>query len=278
MADGHRLDRSPTIILDSITRLAPAHAGRVVIAGSHGGVYAGYLAAAGGVRGVIFSDAGVGLEGAGVGALPLLAAIGLAAAAVDFRSARIGDGADLCRRGTISHVNDPAAAMGCEVGELADLCAEKMKTAPLAHADAAPPTEGRITLRAQAPQIRGVDSNSLLTGDDAGTIVISGSHGGLLGGNGDSAIGPEVLAAAFNDAGMGIDNAGISRLPALDARNIPAVTVSAFTARIGDARSSWMTGIISAHNAAAARHGAKPGIRLSAFLGELAARMCVGAG
>jgi hypothetical protein len=121
-----------------------------------------------------------------------------------------------------------------------------------------------------------VDSSSLIEPGDTGAIIISGSHGGLLGGDPASAIGPDVLAAAFNDAGVGIDNAGISRLAALDRRRIAGVTVAAASARIGDARSAWETGVISAANATAARLGAAEGMALRVFYTDLASRVSDG--
>ena len=57
-----------TLVLDSITELAPVHAGRVVACGSHGGLIAAYYAARSGVRGALFNDAGVGRGRAGVAA------------------------------------------------------------------------------------------------------------------------------------------------------------------------------------------------------------------
>ncbi|MBV8777342.1 MAG: hypothetical protein JO258_09120 [Alphaproteobacteria bacterium] len=69
-------------------------------------------------------------------------------------------------------------------------------------------------------------------------IVVTGSHGGLLGGKPETALKYDVAGALYNDAGLGIDEAGVSRLPALDRRGIPAATVAASSARIGDARLS----------------------------------------
>jgi len=69
-----------------------------------------------------------------------------------------------------------------------------------------------------------------------------------------------VRAAFYNDAGIGIDEAGVSRLPALEARGIPAATVSAQSARIGDARSTYEDGVLSRVNAQAAALGLAPGM------------------
>jgi hypothetical protein len=264
---------SPIVVLDSVTLLTARARDCVAVTGSHSGVYPAWLAAKGGLRGVLFSDAGVGLESAGIGGLALLDGVGIAAAAVDYRTARIGDGVDILRRGIVSHINEMAAALACEPGWSAERCARLMAAGGRRPSRAvAAPSEGRVLLREALPQIWGVDSNSLLGAADVGGIVVSGSHGGLLGGNPGSAVGPDVLAAAFNDAGIGIDGAGVSRLPALDRRGIAAVTVDAMSARIGDARSSWETGIISACNETAKRLGAREGMVLKPFLTGLAVR------
>jgi broad specificity phosphatase PhoE len=46
------------LVADSVTRLGQAHAGNVVVAGSHGGLIAAYYAAAAGVRAILFNDPG----------------------------------------------------------------------------------------------------------------------------------------------------------------------------------------------------------------------------
>jgi hypothetical protein len=120
--------------------------------------------------------------------------------------------------------------------------------------------------RPKFPKVWGLDSNSLVTSQDIGTIVVTGSHGGILGGKPESALKVDALAAVYNDAGVGIDGAGISRLPALDARGVAAVTVDRNSARIGDARSTWETGKISHANALATAYGARPGMSIPVFV------------
>jgi hypothetical protein len=264
-------DNPRVIVLDGITQLTASHAGSVVISGSHGGLYPAALAGRGSLRGAIFSDAGVGLDAAGIEGLGFLEALGLAGATVDYRSARIGDGIDAFARGIISHVNEPAAKLGCVVGQPASLCAERMKKGEMRAARLTSVAEGRLLLRAEAPQIWAVDCISLAGLEDTGAILVAGSHGGLSGRNPATAIGQAALAAAFNDAGVGADKAGIARLPVLDRRGIAGVTVSAASARIGHARSSWETGIISACNHTAALRGAREGMKLSVFFTDLAA-------
>ncbi|MBV9373715.1 MAG: hypothetical protein JO320_01410, partial [Alphaproteobacteria bacterium] len=51
---------APVLIADSITRVGAEAAGAVVVNGSHGGVYAAFVAAKLHVAGAVFNDAGVG--------------------------------------------------------------------------------------------------------------------------------------------------------------------------------------------------------------------------
>src|SRR4029077_15864579 len=104
------------LVTDSVTMLGADARGRAAIAASHGGIYAAYLAAKAGLKAVILSDAGVGRERAGISGLAYLATMGVPAAAIGPRSARIGDGVDCAKRGIITYVNDPAAAAGIRVG------------------------------------------------------------------------------------------------------------------------------------------------------------------
>ena len=255
------------LIADSVTKLGAAHRGNVLIGGSHGGVYAGYLAAAAGVRAVILSDAGVGMEGAGIGALPYLDRLGLAAATVSHLSARIGDGADIAARGRISHLNEAAAAAGVETAMAAQAAAERMCDAPAPSGEAPLYEEARFLLddAETGPRVWGIDSTSLVRPEDAPDIIVAGSHGGLMGGDPAGAIRHDVVAAAFNDAGIGIDEAGIGRLPVLDDRGIAGVTVDHRTARIGDARSHWASGRVSRLNQVAKAAGVVLDMDLPAF-------------
>lgn len=259
------------LVLDSVTRMDERHRGKVLVAGSHGGVYAAYLAALGRLRGVILNDAGGGKEDAGIGGLAYLDGAGIAAATVSHRSARIGDGGDMLARGVISHVNALAAAVGCEAGMPCADCAALLAKASIPVQDPPPKRESRFRLRAGEPEVWGIDSASLVTPEDNKRILIIGSHGQYLGDRPETALKHDALAAVYNDAGCGIDMAGTSRLTALDARSIAAATVAHDSARIGDARSSWETGIISHVNETAASLGAKPGMTAQQFADCVAA-------
>lgn len=261
------------LLLDSVTRLDERHRGKVLVAGSHGGVYAAYLAALGQLRGVILNDAGVGKDQAGIGGLNYLDEAGIAAATISHLSARIGEGPDMMDRGVISHANKRAIALGCRPGMACAECAALLMTGDIPILPPPEKQEGRFLLSAEpgAPEVLGIDSNSLVLPEDRDRILITGSHGQVLGGKPETALKYDAVAAVYNDAGRGIDDAGISRLPALDARGIAAATVSHDSARIGDARSTYEDGIVSALNETAANTGAKTGNTTRALVDLLAA-------
>jgi len=252
-------------LADSITKLGPQFRGTVLVAGSHGGRYCGYLAALAGLRGVILNDAGVGMDGAGIGALDYLQPLGVAAATVAHTSARIGDGGDMLDRGRLSYCNAVAGSLGCTPGQTCREAAEAMGRGKPFTGN--PPTheDGRQVLRHQPVRIIACDSASLVQPDDTGAIVITGSHGGVLAGRPGYGIAVQVRGAVFNDAGVGIDRAGIQRLEILERAAIPAATVDAMSARIGDARSAWESGIISYINTQAAKRGAAVGMTVPAL-------------
>ena len=252
-------------LADSITKLGPQFRGTVLVAGSHGGSYCGYLAALAGLRGVIFNDAGIGLDNAGIGALDYLEQLGMAAATVAHTSARIGDGADMLTRGQISHCNTAAKVLGCTVGQPCREAAEIMQGGKAFEGDAPAYLETRKLLREAPVTVTACDSASLVKPDDADTIIITGSHGGRLAGRPGYGLAVQARGAVFNDAGVGIDMAGIQRLEILDRNSTPAVTVATMTARIGDARSAWETGIISHINTQAAKRGVTIGMTVPTF-------------
>ena len=83
-----------------------------------------------------------------------------------------------------------------------------------------------------------------------------------------------MFAAIYNDADFGTDDAGISRLPALDARRIAGACVSAWSARIGDGQSTYRDGFVTAINARAKACGGEIGISARELVARLvAARM-----
>lgn len=259
-------------MLDSITKLAPQDAGRVVIAGSHGGSYAAYCAARGGVLAVVLNDAGVGWMRAGIAGLDDLQRWGVPAATAGYRSCRIGDGADMARHGVISHANALAQDLGCRPGMTVSEAASRLARAMPAAGRPAPLKESRAVFRAGtggAPLVVGADSVSLLDAHDDGLIAVTASHGERLAGLQSDGVRASPRLVTFNDAGIGKDGAGIGRLPLLQQRGIAALTVSAHSARIGDARSCYEAGTISCANARARELGCRVGEPLKTFIDAL---------
>src|SRR6266850_215736 len=253
-----------SLILDSVTVFPPDARGRAAIAASHGGVYAAYLAAKAGIKAVILCDAGVGRERAGISGLPYFDKLGVPAAVMGHRTARIGDGADCARRAAITYANRCAAAAGIAPGMSAREALERLDRADLPPCPTPPASEERRFRLSEAEaggvRVHAIDSAGLVLPEDEGHIVATGSHGALLDGRPETAIKIAVFAALYNDADFGIENAGIARLPVLDARGIAGATVSAWSARIGDGQSTWRDGFVSAVNARAAACGGEIGI------------------
>lgn len=98
-----------------------------------------------------------------------------------------------------------------------------------------------------------VDTIAHVKPEDAGQVVVTGSHGGLS--SGEYAARVPVTAVFFNDAGIGKEDAGIASLPYLEARGIIAGTVSHDSALIGDALETWRSGVVSALNPLAEKAG-----------------------
>jgi hypothetical protein len=258
------------VVADSITRVAPEEAkGAVIVNASHGGVYAAYLAAKLHAAAAIFNDAGIGRDRAGIGGLDYLENFGVAAATVGHQTARIGDGADMLAAGVVTHANRLAAALGVQPGQGCREAAAMLQEARPAHRAPPEALEAASLLIAESPQVWALDSASLVLPEHGEAIVVTGSHGGLLGGRPETALKYDVKGALYNDAGIGKDNAGVSRLPALDARGIAAATVAAASARIGDARSTYEDGIVSRVNARAASLGLREGLSARDFVATL---------
>jgi len=253
------------VVADSVTALPADARGAVLVTGSHGGLIAARYAIEAGVRAAIFNDAGGGLEDAGIAGIEALDAAGMAAASVAHTSARIAVAADTLARGVISFANARAASLGVAPGMRCRDAAERLRAARPPVGSLPPQREARVVLAAEQPGLRaivGIDSIGGVVARDAGRVLVIGSHGGLHGDDPASALPVDAAGAFFHDAGIGRDDAGISRLPVLDARGVPAATVDHRSARIGDARSMWATGVLSRVNATAASRGLAVGMRV----------------
>jgi len=110
--------------------------------------------------------------------------------------------------------------------------------------------EVEITLQGR---IFAVWSFARVKGEHPRDVFCVASHGGKV--MADYARGVKPRGLIANDAGRGLDDSGMDGLDAMAAT--PAATVSADSARIGDALSTYRDGVISAANAPARAIGVR---------------------
>ena len=257
---------NPVIVYDSITQVAADQPSPpVAINGSHGGLTAAVFAIQKNVKAAIFNDAGIGKDQAGIAGLELLDQQGIFAACVDTFTARIGLGNDTLR-GTISYANRLAQNAGVNHGQKAEEAAELMAKAnwnPQITANLKPLEVRETVLFTQTygRRIVTLDSNSMIKPEYKDDVVLTGSHGGLVGEL--PAIKYPVLAVFYNDAGVGKNNAGISKLPWLQEKGIIGATVDANTCRIGIGLDTYEFGVVSYVNDLAADINITQGMKAS---------------
>lgn len=104
-----------------------------------------------------------------------------------------------------------------------------------------------------ARRVVAVDTIAHVRPEDAGQVVMTGSHGGIS--SGEYAARVPIMAVFFNDAGIGKEEAGTASLSYLEARGIIAATVSHDSALIGNALETWRSGVVSALNPSARKAG-----------------------
>lgn len=266
------MENVKVLAVPTVTKLGPDTPGAVVVGGSHAAIFTTYLTLQAGARAAIQHDAAMGLDQAGIRGLGWAEQFGFAIAAVDARTARIGDGADMLERGIISAVNRPAAACNVRPGMSCREAANLLRAAPPPHTPAPATLETRSeeVLPGTGRTIVMVDSVALARESDAGGIVLTGSHGGTPSAGYAGKVRMQLVL--FNDAGFGADYAGVASLPMLEEQGIAAAAVSAFTARIGDGRSTYLDGVVSAANKQAVALGAVIGARAKDFVASMAAR------
>ena len=121
----------------------------------------------------------------------------------------------------------------------------------------------KITVVKTSPQgwrVVTMDSNAQVEKEHGNDVILTGSHGGLVGTQ--PAVKYPVRAAFYNDAGLGKDKAGISRLDWLQKNGIIGVCVSAGSARIGIGLDTYEKGIVSyVNDLAFEKAGIVPGMK-----------------
>ena len=112
-------------------------------------------------------------------------------------------------------------------------------------------------MSSQPSSISLLDSIALIDSSHAGTIVVTGSHGGRSAAGFVVDVSKKQLAVFFNDAGGGKDDAGKVGLGMLQAIGVPAACYSHMSARIGDAQDGLDNGILTDMNDLAKQIGIK---------------------
>ena len=171
-------------------------------------------------------------------------------------------------RGVISRANRLARKFGARQGQTCIEAAHLLANAPAfaGNVPAGGEPQRHLLTELNGIKVWGLDSSVLMDPSDAGQIIVTGSHGGLVGGAGEPARGIAIGAGVYHDAGICPEGSSTSRLPAFDRLGVPAVLVSAASARISDARSCYGDGVISMVNDRAAAIGAAPGMTAREFV------------
>lgn len=102
------------------------------------------------------------------------------------------------------------------------------------------------------------NSATSITGDNKNDVFICASHSGIN--VGQYAAQANVKGFIGNDAGIGLEEAGVAGLKVLDEKGIPGAAVSSMSAEIGVGPTTYETGVISVVNKAAQKIGIKSGI------------------
>ena len=229
----------------------------VLICGSHGAACATQLLAWVRPRGVIIHDAGIGLAGGGVSGLELLDAYMIPGAAVAGMSARISDGRNMYADGILSAINGSAVLMGLEIGMTVRQAARI-----LLDNNPAPRPPARRQVRIHKDDLGSVYALDTVKYADeriAGSVLCMGSHAARAMADYVDALDFPLAGVIANDAGHARDDSGIEGLGLMDAHAMPACAVSVDTARMGDARSTYLDGRIGALNETAAGLGIRVG-------------------
>lgn len=254
------------ILLDSLGDLQPDNSSPILVCASHcgdNGVFARKLKNCH-VKAVFLNNAGIGKNQAGISGLVHYETENILACAVDCNSAEIGVARDTWESGIISHTNNLAEKSGIQTGDsVQEAVAKIINLIDLPssiqinkHSESAvnekQESTGKVNLKKQIQiQIEGVsitvtDSITFLNENNAGDIVVCGSHGGVSAGH--YAQKHSLKAVFFNDAGISKNNAGIKGLDGLNDAGIIACTVDCMSAEIFNGQDTLDNGIITVCN------------------------------
>jgi hypothetical protein len=247
------------LVADSLSYFEhEAHLDDVAVGASFAGAATAAMAMRGGVKAWIAHEGGPGKDDAGVSGLALAQRFGVPAAAIATMTAGLSRGMTLIT-GTVSRANEAALALGVRSGQTGGEAARLMLEAPRGRPcnlhGIIDESIHEVEIAANG-RIFAVWSFARVKGAHPRDVFCVASHAGKVMADYARQVTPRGLIA--NDAGRGLDDSGIDGLEAMG--TTPAAAVSAASARIGDALSTYRDGVISAANAAALAIGVRPGI------------------
>lgn len=232
----------------------------VVVNASYTGVLPARFIAEKNPAGAIGLDCQVGPQGASIAGLWYLEALQIPAATVDVRDVLLGNGVDVWLNGRISYLNQPARDRGVREGQSVEEAARAMLSGQSAATGASEITNRTVVIEHESGRnVVLTDSIAFGLPEDAGrNVLVTAGH------TGRSAL-PYLIkmnphAFICSDGGMGRDASGVTSLAAMNERGVPGAAVDARTARMGEAASSWETGVISAANDLALAAGVEIGM------------------
>lgn len=247
------------VLLDSLGDIHTDNIYPILVCGSHcgdNGTFARKLKNCA-VQAVFLNNAGIGKNNAGISGLGFYDAEQIMAFAVSHNSAEIGVSQDTWENGIITHLSLQAEAAGIQIGDSVQKAVAKINpvlkpSTPFESVavDSTGNSKAELTKQKQV-QVNGVaitiaDSITFLNADNAGDILVCGSHGGVSAGHYAEKL--QLKAAFFNDAGIGKNNAGIKSLDSLSDLGILACTVDCMSAEIFNAEDALENGIVSVCN------------------------------
>lgn len=98
----------------------------------------------------------------------------------------------------------------------------------------------QIVKQSEGSRIIIANSAASIDENNKNDVVVDGSHFGRN--VGEMALNAKVGAMIGNDAGIGLDNAGIAGMKILEEHGIPAAAVSSMSAEIGNGTSTYQKG------------------------------------
>jgi hypothetical protein len=248
------------VTMDSARYVDSRNRRDVVVPASYIGVLPARLIAPHHPRGVIGHDGGIGKDAAGIQGLYYLEALGIPAAAAEGESAELGNGMDLYQQGVISRMNILAENCGVQAGQqVSDAARLLLEKDP---GDIEPGTKVRrevVETSSTGRQVVVTDSIIFARSEDRGrNVLVTAGHTGTSGASFLLEFRP--WGFICSDGGGGKNASGTAGLAIVEKYGLAGASVSAKSAAIGDAYSTYHDGIIVACNAPARARGVEIGM------------------